>query len=217
MDAKADFHWFAAISRHTDLAAIAAWRCVFPGSHGHEERLCILFLWDEDRLSFHPSHTYGVPRDAEPALLSHDYVPGDFPLLDAVYQRDAMVVYPRDIADDANRALPPEFRALTGIASLEAEPASVLAFPLSVKGNMLGVLMLEEAQAPLASPERRLEIISGIVQQAALAIQNEQLEQERLQRERLERELQLAREIQRTFVPSQLPDLSGWEIAATGY
>lgn len=176
---------------------------------------CILFLWDDDRDSFRPSHTYGISRDAESALLSQRYATGSFPLLDEVRERDAMVLFPQDMLDHLDGALPPELRALTGISGMQTDLRSLLACPLSVKGRVLGALVLEEAQAPGGSPERRLEIIAGIAQQAALAIQNEQLEQERLGRERLERELQLAREIQQTFIPSQLPSLPGWEIAAT--
>ena len=33
-----------------------------------------------------------------------------------------------------------------------------------------------------------------------------------LDRHRLEREFQLAREIQQTFLPNQIPELSGWEM-----
>ena len=69
-------------------------------------------------------------------------------------------------------------------------------------------------RAPVNSRLRakRVEIITGISQQAALAIQNHQLQQEMLVRERLEREMQLAREIQQTFLPDQLPGLPGWQV-----
>lgn len=55
--------------------------------------------------------------------------------------------------------------------------------------------------------------MTGIAQQAALAVQNDRLQEEMAERERLERELQLAREIQETFMPERLPDLPGWELA----
>jgi serine phosphatase RsbU (regulator of sigma subunit) len=90
-----------------------------------------------------------------------------------------------------------------------------MAFPLSVKSDFLGVMVLGEAQRSQRPRQKRFEIITGIAQQTALALQNEQLQQERLGRERLERELQLAHEIQQTFIPDQLPDLPGWDLAAT--
>jgi serine phosphatase RsbU (regulator of sigma subunit) len=88
---------------------------------------------------------------------------------------------------------------------------------------VLGVLLVEEPDpTPTLSfgvsganyrlRERRMEIITGISQQAALAIQNDHLQSEMVTRERLEREMQLAREIQRTFLPQHLPDLPFWDI-----
>jgi serine phosphatase RsbU (regulator of sigma subunit) len=62
--------------------------------------------------------------------------------------------------------------------------------------------------------DRRLDIINGIAQQAALAIQNDRLQEEMVVRERLETEIQLARQIQLTFIPETLPLLSGWDLAA---
>jgi serine phosphatase RsbU (regulator of sigma subunit) len=66
----------------------------------------------------------------------------------------------------------------------------------------------------LGTYEKRIEIMTGIAHQAAMAIQNERFQQERLGRERLEREIQLAREIQQIFIPRQLPQLHDWELAA---
>jgi serine phosphatase RsbU (regulator of sigma subunit) len=76
-------------------------------------------------------------------------------------------------------------------------------------------MVLTKAGPSYGSQDRRLEIITGIAHQAALAIQNDRLQQERVGRERLEQELQLAREIQQTFIPTETPDLPGWEVAAT--
>jgi serine phosphatase RsbU (regulator of sigma subunit) len=76
-------------------------------------------------------------------------------------------------------------------------------------------MVLEQVEAPHRSRDRRLEIITGIGHQAALAVQNDRLQQEMAERERLERELQLAHDIQQTFMPSQLPELHGWELAFT--
>ena len=59
-----------------------------------------------------------------------------------------------------------------------------------------------------------MEIISGIAQQAALAIQNDRLQKEMVVRERLETEVQLARQIQQTFIPDSLPEHPQWQLAA---
>jgi serine phosphatase RsbU (regulator of sigma subunit) len=91
----------------------------------------------------------------------------------------------------------------------------LLAVPLSSQNGILGAMVLEETESSPGSPERRREIISGIAQQAALAVQSERYQQERVGRERLERELQLARDIQQTFIPRRLPQPAGWQLAAT--
>jgi sigma-B regulation protein RsbU (phosphoserine phosphatase) len=91
---------------------------------------------------------------------------------------------------------------------------------------VLGVMLLAEPPAasdtfqPSYTHEKRLEILAGIASQAALSVQNDRLQQARLSSERLDRELELAREIQQTFIPSQSRDkpwlTSGqWELATT--
>ena len=106
---------------------------------------------------------------------------------------------------------------------LENAPCLLIAFPLSVKGKVLGVFLVEEPEpapgegfsasnANRRLRGKRLEIITGISQQAALAIQNELLQHEMVEQERLEREMQLAREIQSAFLPQSVPDLPGWDL-----
>ena len=85
-------------------------------------------------------------------------------------------------------------------------------FPISVKGEVFGVLVAKDSAENLSARERRQEIITGIAQQVALAIQNDRLKEEMVGRERLENEIQLARQIQRTFLPEQLPQVQGWQV-----
>ena len=89
-----------------------------------------------------------------------------------------------------------------------------MAVPLSIKNDLFGVMLIEEAENGLRFRSRRLEIINGIAQQAALAIQNDLLQQEMVVRERLETEVQLARQIQQTFIPQSLPNHPTWQFAA---
>ena len=79
-------------------------------------------------------------------------------------------------------------------------------------------MLIEEEDPIKGSPslhirEKRIEIVKGITQQAAIAIKNELLQQEAVKSERMERELQLAREIQTTFLPDRLPELPGWDMS----
>jgi len=187
---------------------------------------CILFLWDDGKSAFRPVQAYGVPRDGEARLLSHSYAPGDFPLLDAVRERNDLVVCAPSDSPETGEAgtegrvtslLAPDFVAClaTGPDPVPSAHRSWLAVPLSIKDDVLGVLGLEEADVPSRSRARRMEIITGVARQAALAVQNDRFQRERAEHERLERELQLAHEIQQTFMPDRWPDLSGWELAFT--
>src|SRR5512134_2067737 len=56
--------------------------------------------------------------------------------------------------------------------------------------------------------------MTGSVKEAALAIQNDLLQRAMVARERLETEVQLARQIQKTFLPEELPQFTGWDLAA---
>jgi serine phosphatase RsbU (regulator of sigma subunit)/putative methionine-R-sulfoxide reductase with GAF domain len=185
-----------------------------------------LYLLDHASGSYYLAEDYGLPRDADRS----SYTPEEFPLLEAVTQRAALVASSLEVGEDIDLDDVPE--AWTHLEVLEpeqvevllaSEPRLLLAFPLTVKGERLGVLLAEEPvpqqDAELASlnsnlrlRSKRVEITTGISQQAALAVQNDQLLRERVDRERLEREMQLAREIQRTFLPRQVPDLPGWEL-----
>ena len=88
----------------------------------------------------------------------------------------------------------------------------LLGFPLTIQDRILGVLLTREPNASAAFWERRMEIITGMAQQTSMAIQNDLLKHEMMRSERMEREIQLARQIQETFLPDFLPTLPGWEL-----
>jgi serine phosphatase RsbU (regulator of sigma subunit) len=178
---------------------------------------CIIFLWDDESSLFRLAQAYGLStaeaarsRNTDPAL---QYAPGEFRLLDTVREANEVISYsPRTTTGSDARPVPPDFSSL--IPGLEKETSSLLGVPLAVKGDVLGVLVLEEADdVRRSSYEKWLEIVTGIAHQTALALQSDRLQQELAGRERLERELQLAREIQQTLMPRESPQLTDWELA----
>ncbi len=179
---------------------------------------CIIYLWDNEAGLFHSTHSHCKSTKIDEEVRAHPFRPGDFPLLDAVWQKGTPVVCPVDQASES----PLEWKSL---AIFELDKARgqlgkqhqsmVMGFPLLVKGASYGIMLAQDASSRFN--ERRLEIISGIAQQAALAIQNDLLQKEMVGRERLEREFQLAREIQETFLPNQLPTIPGWDLDARWY
>lgn len=187
-------------------------------------RRVAVFLWDEGEAQYTLAQGYGIPKGAEGSA----FQPGAFPLLERVRQEDSLWACPLGAAGQAADVLEwwtvlplPDLDEVQEV--LESEVNLLLALPLSVKGQVVGVFLIEEPDTPSANGlpvattnrrmrAKRLEITTGISQQAALAVQNDRFQRETVRRERLDREMQLAREIQRTFLPHSLPRLSGWDL-----
>ena len=85
--------------------------------------------------------------------------------------------------------------------AMEMGERLLIGFPLSIKTEFFGVMMIEETSDARRFRQKRVEIIKGIAQQLAMSIQNEQFQLETVARERLEYEFNLARQIQQTFLP----------------
>jgi len=88
----------------------------------------------------------------------------------------------------------------------------LIAFPITLKGELLGILLAKEDNLSAQYFEKRIELLNGVSQEISLAIQNFFLQKDIVKREKLEQEIQLARQIQKTFLPDSLPILPGWQI-----
>jgi phosphoserine phosphatase RsbU/P len=203
-------------------------------------RRSMIFLWDSTMKVFRLSQWYGVNR-SELSLIGEEFTSDAFPILEAVRVSNSIIYHKcaeeTDSPIDWNTIRSPSFNiieqdfhngfgrdklnsgedAYLGRDYLKSSDSLLLGFPLSVKGTVLGVMLTQEMEMTSGIPtrhirEKRLEISIGITQQAAMAIQNDQLQREVVERERLEREFQLARDIQQTFLPSTLPISEGWDL-----
>jgi sigma-B regulation protein RsbU (phosphoserine phosphatase) len=121
---------------------------------------------------------------------------------------------PSEISDDW---LDPELACTEQerLYALQTGDHLLIGFPLLIKNDLYGVLLVEEDSGARRFRQKRVEIVSSIAQQVALSIQNEHLQLEMVNRERLEHEIHLARQIQKTFLPEHLPEIAGWNLAAT--
>ncbi|OGO32714.1 MAG: hypothetical protein A2Z03_07300, partial [Chloroflexi bacterium RBG_16_56_8] len=190
-----------------------------------------LYLWDAGREVFVPSQEYGFSEQEQAALTEREFAAGAFSMLDLAREQNRLIAQAlgRGAAPKSWVKLKPQVgpRPAPPIPSqsgageggeeeayLESPGRLLMAVPLSIKNDLYGVMLLEEAQDGRRFRARRIEIIKGIAQQAALAIQNDRLQQEMVARERLETEAQLARQIQLTFMPEALPSHPGWQLAA---
>lgn len=88
----------------------------------------------------------------------------------------------------------------------------MIAFPIILKGDILGVLVIRDNHLSSHYFEKRVELMNGVTQEISLAIQNYYLQKDILNREKLEQEILFARNIQKTFLPDSLPKMPGWQI-----
>jgi serine phosphatase RsbU (regulator of sigma subunit)/anti-sigma regulatory factor (Ser/Thr protein kinase) len=93
-----------------------------------------------------------------------------------------------------------------------------LVVPLVSQGELIGVLNLgaRMSEQEYSSDDRKL--LDNLAAQAAPALRVGQLvreqEAEAVTRQRFEQELEVARLIQQNFLPKELPELPGWQVAA---
>jgi serine phosphatase RsbU (regulator of sigma subunit)/anti-sigma regulatory factor (Ser/Thr protein kinase) len=119
----------------------------------------------------------------------------------------------------AGEAVDVEELELDSPALRELKEAGVkLAVPLVSQGELIGVLNLGPrlSEQEYSSDDRKL--LDNLAAQAAPALRVGQLvreqEAEAATRQRFEQELEVARLIQQNFLPKELPDLPGWQVAA---
>jgi phosphoserine phosphatase RsbU/P len=170
-----------------------------------------LYQWEAEKEVYRPSQQYGLNEEDEEAFWNRSFSPGEFAFLDACRGATGMMAceLPDQRGLNAWLAVDP-----TQEINLGNPGAFLFAVPIAVKNDLYGVILIEESAGGLRFRSRRLEIITGIAQQAALALQNDLLQKEMVVRERLETEVQLARQIQQTFIPESLPQYENWELSA---
>jgi serine phosphatase RsbU (regulator of sigma subunit) len=95
----------------------------------------------------------------------------------------------------------------------EEETISLMCAPLKAENRVIGVFIL------IGSPSRSftagdLKLLNAIAMQTAPAIEIAHLHQIELEKAWLERDLQMAQRVQSGLLPSQMPTLPGWQVAA---
>ncbi len=170
-----------------------------------------LYQWQAEKEVYRPSQQYGLSEEDERVFWDRSFLPGEFAFLDACRGATGMMACELPDQRGLNTWLSVD---PTQDINLGNPGAFLFAVPIAVKNDLYGVILIEEAAGGLRFRSRRLEIITGIAQQAALALQNDLLQKEMVVRERLETEVQLARQIQQTFIPESLPQYENWDLSA---
>ncbi len=91
---------------------------------------------------------------------------------------------------------------------------SVLCVPLQRKGTTSGIIYVDNRVQSGIFTSDDLDLLTSIAASAAVAIENARLYQLAIEKGRIERELQLARQVQTSLLPIELPVAAGWEFAS---
>jgi sigma-B regulation protein RsbU (phosphoserine phosphatase) len=176
-------------------------------------RSCSVYAWDSGQRRYAPIAEAGLVDHIRAAIWDKPVEAGEFPLLDAARNWRRTVYQSLDPAASTTSWAELASSKRTTQDATGPNPL-LIAEPMLLKQDVVGVLLVEEGEEPSQLRSRRFEIIHGMGQQMAMAIQADLLQREMVARERLETEVELARQIQTAFIPQVLPHRDGWELAA---
>ena len=94
------------------------------------------------------------------------------------------------------------------------EYSALLWAPFKTQDRVLGGVVLGRLLGEPIFTASDEKLLTALARQAAVAVDNARLHRAVLDKERLEHELQLARNVQASLIPSQAPIIPGWDFAA---
>jgi phosphoserine phosphatase RsbU/P len=113
------------------------------------------------------------------------------------------------LSDDASGGVP------VSQSVVDFRIRSVLCAPLlSAEGKAFGVIQLDTQDRNKKFTQDDLKLLQGVSNQASIAMENAKLHEGTVVRERLRRDLELAHQVQLSFLPSRLPEVAGYEFFA---
>lgn len=89
-----------------------------------------------------------------------------------------------------------------------------LIVPMQIKQNTKGLILLGKRIVGGGFSKSDIEFVSSLGSLAIISIENSLLFEEALEKQRLEKDLELAKKIQQNLLPSKLPKMKSFEIAA---
>ncbi len=166
---------------------------------------CTVFIWDREQAIYEVIASQCQPstRSMQPVEMGLRVTVHEFPLLDQVCG-ERRPLWVEDVSGSA--LVPSEIVRCYGTQA-------VLAVPLIVQDDVLGVLVVDEVDGPHVFSTRQVEMVRGVASQLAMAIESARLVLQEAERVRLGEELRVAHEIQASFLPATNPALPGYDIA----
>jgi len=86
--------------------------------------------------------------------------------------------------------------------------------PIIYKGDVLGAVYIDTNTRMLPFTKEELELLTGITNQAAVAITNARMHEQLVEQHKIAREMEIARTIQMNLLPKTYPEIEGFEISA---
>ncbi|MCI0406009.1 MAG: SpoIIE family protein phosphatase [candidate division Zixibacteria bacterium] len=115
------------------------------------------------------------------------------------------------VAKTGQPVIVPDVRQDSRYVTAKVTTRSEMVVPITSSERVIGVFNLESDQ-PDAFREEGLRLLADFAAQAALSIERAQLFAERVEKRRLEGELSIARRIQHSFFPKNIPALAGFDL-----
>ncbi|MCD4687546.1 MAG: SpoIIE family protein phosphatase [Anaerolineae bacterium] len=91
---------------------------------------------------------------------------------------------------------------------------SILCVPIAIRGRLIGLVYVDNRLHVGLFNEGHRDLVAAFASQAGIAIENARLYQVAVEKGRMEKELQMAKEIQKGWLPQNLPIVPGYELAA---
>ncbi len=91
--------------------------------------------------------------------------------------------------------------------------SSLICIPLKIEEKTIGVMNISHQESVIYTAGD-LKLATALATQAAVSIENARLQAERLEREKIVQELEIARNIQQSFLPDITPIVEGAEVSA---
>jgi len=92
---------------------------------------------------------------------------------------------------------------------------ATLLVPLMFQEKLIGLIALGDKKSGKFYNREDIDLLKTLSNQGAVAIENARLFQENLEKQRMEEELNIARDLQLSMLPSDNPEISKFDIAAT--
>ncbi len=165
---------------------------------------CTILLRQPESGDFRVSISYSLTRELSPIQYDELISPNQIPFLaelDATRE-------PVTLLDAGESDLIPD----SVVQSYHL--GSLVGLSLVADDQMVGALVVDEIEARRVKNPRLLDMLGGIANQAAVAIERARLQIAEIEQQRVATELGVARNIQIGFLPDHAPQPPGYEIAA---